>query len=235
VREAIAKLQLDGLIETRPGAGSFVVESALERLIEIRPASDLDVAANVSPATLLEARLMLDPYAAELAALRGTGPSLEIEAYMDEMDRAVESRDPAAWIDADRMFHLQICIRTGNAVLTSFGEYVAAAMAEPLWRKMRNDPMHDVGLHRAAAAEHTLIYRAIIERDPVNARYQAETHIKRAQRTMGFLEAETVKSSPAPNDEDQRCAPTLRSSSPSSNTREPCPTPGSHTRCLPSS
>ncbi len=59
VREAIAALQVAGMLETRPGAGSFVAVGAAERSRETHDAS---------PSDLLEARAMLEPAVARLAA-----------------------------------------------------------------------------------------------------------------------------------------------------------------------
>src|SRR5215207_1060437 len=64
VREAIAALQVAGMIETRPGAGSFVAAGAAERSRETHDSS---------PSDLLEARALLEPTVARLAAQRG-GP-----------------------------------------------------------------------------------------------------------------------------------------------------------------
>src|SRR5215218_4795364 len=71
VREALASLQLHGVLETRRGAGSFVAADALERLRDARAADVLrrDAAtADTSPSALLEARLTLEPAVARLAA-----------------------------------------------------------------------------------------------------------------------------------------------------------------------
>src|SRR3954471_3817160 len=65
VREAIAALGVQGVIETRPGSGSFVAPDARERL----PAAAL--ARDASPTDLLEARALIEPEIARLAAQRG--------------------------------------------------------------------------------------------------------------------------------------------------------------------
>ena len=78
VREAIAALQVAGMIETRPGSGSFVAAGAAERSRETHDSS---------PSDLLEARALLEPAVARLAAQRG-GPDAEIEALLAAMENA---------------------------------------------------------------------------------------------------------------------------------------------------
>ena len=55
VREALAALPLRGALETRPGAGSFVVGP---------PEDDGALPTDASPSDLLEARLLLEPQVA---------------------------------------------------------------------------------------------------------------------------------------------------------------------------
>src|SRR3954452_18672876 len=64
VREALAALSNQGLLETRPGSGSFVAADAPARLAATEPSHD------ASPTDLLEARALLEPAIARLAAAR---------------------------------------------------------------------------------------------------------------------------------------------------------------------
>src|SRR5918997_1387400 len=83
VREAIAALQVAGIVETRPGAGSFVASGAAERRREEH---------DPSPSDLLEAREWLEPAVARLAARRG-GPDGDAEALLEAMERAAADGD----------------------------------------------------------------------------------------------------------------------------------------------
>src|SRR5918998_5830024 len=60
VREALASLQLQGVVETRHGAGTFVVG----------PPPSNGAQHDASPSAVLEARLQLEPAVARLAAAR---------------------------------------------------------------------------------------------------------------------------------------------------------------------
>src|SRR5215217_5660838 len=90
VREAIAALQVQGVIETRPGSGSFVALDVAERL----PAPS-GLPHDASPSDLLEARALLEPAIARLAAERGRSDS-ECERLLAAMEEAADPSDPAA-------------------------------------------------------------------------------------------------------------------------------------------
>src|SRR6476469_4925729 len=80
VREAIASLQVDGVVVTRPGSGTYVADEP--------PLARDAAAADVSPSALLEARALVEPRIAALAARRagvGGGDS-EAERLLDAME-----------------------------------------------------------------------------------------------------------------------------------------------------
>jgi DNA-binding FadR family transcriptional regulator len=180
VREAIAALGVQGVIETRPGSGSFVAADAAARL----PAAGLPH--DASPTDLLEARALIEPAVARLAARRGR-PDAGIEALLDAMDAASDSADPAAragWNEADRRFHQAIAGLTGNPVLAALAAQVAALMDQPLWQRLRDDSIATPGRTELHLAEHRMIYEAIAEGDPDAAELYAAQHVKRVRRYM---------------------------------------------------
>jgi DNA-binding FadR family transcriptional regulator len=170
VREAIAALQVAGMLETRPGSGSFVAAGAAERTRETHDAS---------PSDLLEARALLEPTVARLAAQR-SGPDAEIEALL----AAMEDADGAGWNDCDRRFHLRIAALTGNPVLVDIAARIAAVMDEPLWQRLRDDSIAVEGRTTIHLAEHRMIYEAIAEGDADAAELYAAQHIRRVRKYM---------------------------------------------------
>jgi DNA-binding FadR family transcriptional regulator len=174
VREAIAALQVAGMIETRPGAGSFVAAGAAGRARE---------AHDSSPSDLLEARALLEPAVARLAAQRGR-PDEEAEVLLAEMERAAEQGDLAGWNDCDRRFHQRIAALTGNPVVLDLAERIAAVMDEPLWQRLRDDSIAVPGRTTLHLAEHRMIYEAIAEGDADAAELYASQHIRRVRRYM---------------------------------------------------
>jgi DNA-binding FadR family transcriptional regulator len=176
VREAIASLQVAGMVETRPGSGSFVAAGAAGRT---RDAHDS------SPSDLLEARALLEPAVARLAAQRGR-PDAEAEGLLAAMDRAAASGDRGGWNDCDRRFHRRIAALTGNPVLLELADRVAAVMDEPLWQRLRDDSIATPGRATIHLAEHRMIYEAIVEGDADAAELFADQHIRRVRRYMNL-------------------------------------------------
>ena len=132
---------------------------------------------------MLEARLLLEPGVAALAARRGRRDP-EAEALLDAMDRAEAEADLAGWNDGDRRFHRRLAALTGNPVLLGLADQVAALMDQPLWQRLRDDSVARPGRARIHAAEHRMIYEAIVEGDAASASFYATQHLERVRRYM---------------------------------------------------
>jgi DNA-binding FadR family transcriptional regulator len=180
VREALAALANQGLLETRPGSGSFVAAGAAARRHELPH--------DASPSDVLEARALLEPQVARLAAARTPGapdPDLdELLAAMEEPFDLAEPGDRARWSDADRLFHRRIAALTGNPVLLALADQIAARMDEPLWRRLRDESVATPGRTALHAAEHRMIAEAIADGDGAAAEFYATQHIARVRRYM---------------------------------------------------
>ncbi len=188
VREALGFLQVRGVIETRRGSGSFVAGEALARITATAPIPGLLPSPDAGPTSLLEARIALEPPMARLAALAGGLPT-GLEELLGRMEGARDPEDPAqrrAWSDADRAFHHEIAIATGNPVLAAIGAHVSQLMDQPLWQRLRDDAIAVPGRTTLQLAEHRLIAAAIAEGDAEAAEALARRHIDRTRRFMAL-------------------------------------------------
>jgi DNA-binding FadR family transcriptional regulator len=177
VREALAALQLRGVVETRAGAGTFVTA---EPPLSDAPQHD------ASPSAVLEARAQLEPAIARLAAARAQ-PDPAVENLLTAMEAATDPADQAAratWNASDRLFHRQLAAMTGNPVLLAFADHVAALMDEPLWQRLRDDSIATPGRTRIHVAEHRMIYEAIVEGNAEAAAFYSAQHINRVRTYM---------------------------------------------------
>jgi DNA-binding FadR family transcriptional regulator len=130
LREATRTLAAKGLIETRQRAGTRVRASedwnrldpdVLAWMGQVEP--DLDFVKG-----LTEARQIIEPAAAALAASRGTARTLAaIEEAYEAMCRADPS-DLDACADADVRFHIGILKASRNPVLANLGNVIGAAL-----------------------------------------------------------------------------------------------------------
>jgi DNA-binding FadR family transcriptional regulator len=187
VREALAVLQNEGVLETRPGSGSFVADGAGERV------RGRDLPHDASPSDVLEARALFEPAVARLAAAHARRDA-EAEQLLEAMEAAADlagaregAPDPrarAAWSETDRLFHRRIAAMTGNPVLLELADRLAAHMGEPLWGRLRDESVATPGRTRLHAAEHRMIYEAVAEGDGAAAELYAAQHIRRVRRYM---------------------------------------------------
>lgn len=101
LREALTRLEEEGLVVKIPFRGSFVVEVSARDVAEIA-----------------SIRLLVEPYAAELSAatLRGT-ERLRLKQTIEELYRATDTNDTPASIDAHLRFHRLFYEYSGNAAL----------------------------------------------------------------------------------------------------------------------
>lgn len=188
VREAIGALKVEGLLETRPGSGSFVAEGAQARAAALgsrpiggAPGEDPDA----SPFAVLQAREALEPGIVRAAAERATG-SARAEELLERMSW-VDLADPLQrdrWSDADRLFHRELAVLSANPVLLGLAERITTLMDQPLWRRLRDDMIAVPGRVEIHAAEHRLIYQGVVEGDTEAAAVQALNHVRRVRRQM---------------------------------------------------
>lgn len=111
VREAVSRLQASGLVTTRQGVGTFVLESSQQtRPLLAATARDVRIQQVLA---MLELRISLESEAAHLAALRRTDAHLiAMRAALDAFEQ--HRRSGASTTEDDFNFHVQIASATGN-------------------------------------------------------------------------------------------------------------------------
>ena len=182
VREAIAALKNDGLVETRAGAGTYVAADALTLLLDAPGTA----APDTSVTALLEARAEIEPRIAALAArqARRDDEAEQLLELMETIDTLDDAAARARWRDADRFFHRRIAAMTGNPVLADIADTIATTMDQPLWRRLHDEAVTDLRRTRLFAAEHRLIYEAIVDGDEEAAALYAGRHVTRVRRDI---------------------------------------------------
>lgn len=188
VREALGFLQVRNIIETRRGSGSFVGADAVTIVVEDAPVPGLLLPADASPSSLIQARLILEPSIARLAA-EVRGETEAIAELIERMAASCDPEDPAqrrVWSDADRDFHRRIATATRNPVLAAVGAQLSEIMDQPLWQRLRDDAISVPGRTILQLAEHRLIAAAIADGDADAAESHARSHINRTRRYMAL-------------------------------------------------
>ena len=112
VREAMSRLQAAGLVATRQGVGTFVLDAVtqLQRPLLGLAARDVRVQQVLA---MLELRISLESEAAHLAAQRRTPAHLAaMRAALDAFD--AHRQAGVSTTEDDFAFHIQIAVATGN-------------------------------------------------------------------------------------------------------------------------
>lgn len=180
VREAISHLQAAGLVQTRHGIGTFVIERAnsapglvRETIVTVR-----DVLA------ILELRIGMETETAGLAAARRTDEQLrELGAALAEMQQAMALGKPA--VEADKRFHLLIAQSTGNRYFVDILDQLGSALiprARVDTPALEQDKPADF-LERVNR-EHDDIFRAIQRQDSEAARAAMRTHLSNSRERL---------------------------------------------------
>ena len=190
LREALSALQILGLVETRPGQGTFVCAEKVPSLLQF-DASWL-YEEEESPFAILQARKTVEPYIAALAAGQRSNASLK---RLDEILDSVEADpfDRTIFTEGDRKFHKAIAEATDNPVLVSMMSIVHELMGHKLWLTlMMGSTLATSGRVQEALAEHRRVYEAIKAQDEKAAAAQMREHLDSVEKYM--IEAELVPS-----------------------------------------
>ncbi|MFJ3057047.1 FadR/GntR family transcriptional regulator [Herbaspirillum sp. NPDC087042] len=177
VREALIALELSGYVEVRLGSGVYVTmprqsaASASSSGGEGVAGASI-AAADIGPFELLEARLLIEPEVAALAAQHASEPQLE--QLRKERDDLADGATPS---HLDRRFHSVIAASCGNSALEAMVLSLRdLSEANPVYQRLDE---HLVGRNawNAARTEHVRIANAILDRDPIRARHEMYAHL----------------------------------------------------------
>lgn len=182
IREAISRLQAGGLVETRHGIGTFLLEPKNEQQLRIHTQNILTM---LDVMAILELRISLETEAAGLAAVRRTDAQvLQMRGILDEFAAHIRKKTGNAVV-SDVAFHLLVATATGNRyfhdILKQLGRTIiprtridSAALADDD-RTRYLERVH---------VEHEDIYNAIARKDPDAARAAMRTHLANSRERL---------------------------------------------------
>lgn len=181
VREAISRLQAAGLVETRHGIGTFVVDRPAGRSLHIDPGVILTL---LDVMAVLEFRISVESEAAGLAALRRSDQHLaSMRAALADLERAVQGSGDS--VEADIAFHLHIANASGNHyffdILRQLGTAIIPRTRIDAPAAASDDPLTYL---QRVNQEHVTILAAIERRDPDAARAAMRTHLTNSRERL---------------------------------------------------
>jgi GntR family transcriptional repressor for pyruvate dehydrogenase complex len=163
LRETIRSLVSMNILESRHGSGTYV--GALSTAALLEPLQFVMALNERSVDSLFEARLVIEPALAALAATRADPAQVAaMRAALDDPDR----------VAADVTLHRLIAEASGNALLATMLQTLST-----LGRASRALTASRPGVLRRTAAEHRAIVDAIAGRDAAAARSAMTAHLTR--------------------------------------------------------
>ncbi len=180
IREALARLKYDGILDSRQGIGATVVGNAGKRAFRL---DNIDQAQAVDIEHLFELRAVLDGDAAYLAAERRSDEHLQkLNQCLQDMADSV--RDGGGGTKPDVNFHSIIAEASLNPYLSELMQFLNDKL-ENLIRKARTHSSYHDDLPLVVQKEHEAIYKAIADKKPAEARKAVLRHIKNAGGRLG--------------------------------------------------
>lgn len=179
LREALMRLRIDGVIESRQGAGTRVINSPNRSVMEFaEPGSIADLQ------RCYEFRVGVEGEAAFVAAERRSAARIEAiaEALQQLLPSSEESPLPTA--EHDIAFHVAVARATENSYYVQAIEAMTQALHVGT-RIARVLSHWSEGHHRGMLhTEHKKIYDAIAAGEPDAARQAMRAHIENARRRV---------------------------------------------------
>lgn len=174
IREAIRKLELEGLVKMAPRKGAEVAEITLEDLTDV-----------------LEVRKNLEDLAVELSCKKATEEDIEeMKVCQKNFEEALKSDDLTVMAEADEAFHHVIYNTTRNRRLIQ----ILYNLREQMYR-YRLEYIKDENQRKVLVDEHNKILEAISERNIQEAKKAISIHINNQEKTivMNITDAKTAK------------------------------------------
>jgi GntR family transcriptional repressor for pyruvate dehydrogenase complex len=181
VREAISHMQAAGLVETRHGIGTFVLEPPAAHTLGIDPNTVITMRDVLA---ILELRISLETEAAALSASRRSDAQLQqLRAALDTFKASARSGSDS--VPSNMQFHLLLAQSSGNRyfhdILSHLGTNIIPRSRLNSASLAKDDPA--VYLERVIN-EHEDIYDAIARQDPESARAAMRTHLSNSRERL---------------------------------------------------
>ncbi|SMD17078.1 FadR/GntR family transcriptional regulator [Rhizobium sp. RU36D] len=171
VREAIAQLRNEGLVETRQGVGAFVTETSARQSLRIEQGELHD---RESFRSLFQLRMPLEIEAAGLAALHHDADDLQkLDEALAQMTGAEKWTEQG--IAADLVFHRVLAAATHNEYYPLFIGFIAERISLAINAARATAVLEEIV--EITIAEHVAVRDAVASRDPLKARQAMRQHL----------------------------------------------------------
>jgi DNA-binding FadR family transcriptional regulator len=170
LREALHTMVGEGLLEVRPGRGTYVREPTSATAIHAGVVSLLLMSEDIDE--IQEVRKILEPEVAARVAERATEEDLrDIELILDEMAEAVQ--DGTSLFEIAWAFHRRLPQAAGNAAMAIIVDIIYEMI------RMSEQPLYDRYFDpKDELRDHRELLRVLRLRDPKQARAAMKAHLE---------------------------------------------------------
>ncbi|MBI2941996.1 MAG: FadR family transcriptional regulator [Chloroflexi bacterium] len=191
VREALRALSLFGIVDARPGGGTFIARPT-EPLI--KPFAWRMLLSRDKIRDLGEARRVIEGEMVAQAAIRRTPEQLDVlRGHLEAMAATVD--DGARFLEADLGFHLAVAAMGGNVVLREMLVALRSLLQRFIERILVSEPRRGA---ETALAHHGRIYAAVAAGDPIAARQAMSDHLQETAERLIEVESARLSAVAAP-------------------------------------
>jgi len=169
LRNAFVKLEAEGLVWRAVGRGTFKGRYPIEQ-----PGGLAELKRRTSPPEVMEARLLLEPEFARMAAVRATPADLERLSGLVRKMRGL--RDYETFSRWDGRFHRGIAEATRHQLFAALYDSVDTLRTELAWGTLQRR-VHGPDWLERASIEHAEICEALIARDSNAAEDAMRRHL----------------------------------------------------------
>lgn len=182
VREAIRTLEMMGVVEIRPGGGSFLRNTNTDDII--RPLAMFLAVEKNSMLEMFEVRRILETATASIAAERASDEEISlIKKALDGMTERFNARDLQKGEEHDIEFHYGVAQGTHNSLLIKLFRTISGEFSHSVSAARHRLYLDEEGLQRVIE-QHQDIYKAIAAHDPEAAASTMLAHLSYAEQEI---------------------------------------------------
>lgn len=178
IREALHRLQADGLVSARQGSGTFVLRIPPRQIMQLAPEGSI-----AGILRIFEVRIPLEGYAARLAAERRSKAQLaSIGDALDKLSTAMRKSVPST--EPDFAFHYNIALASRNVAFAELLRHLNPTVSDGMDVTLTITRQSSKQRVERVIEEHVRIYEAIAAAEPESAEIAMRYHIDQARKRL---------------------------------------------------
>ncbi len=191
LKAAFRRLEIYGVVETRPQSGTYVSGFAAEILIALMD-NILNMGNLSDPVSLVEARILIEEKAAELACEHMNEQDYQVlEAAHEKLVQRMNAGERG--IPQDIYFHLELIRCCRNPVLISCYSMMIKELVK-FWHDLGEDVVGSSRRLHETLKEHSDLMKALKARDGAAAKAAVQAHLAKVYQSV--LRSDTSEPKP---------------------------------------